>query len=144
MSNDVFKSLCSLQSYSTGALGSKTVSLPRGLSLVRDDYDPICSAEMRTRLYWQNTENIARVSSRGSHSVCLDECIVTSGTSPMCTQRGVDGANYTISTEATIACYCSQRLKSEVGSQGIVSGGKALLDVDGALCFGVSDRTPAV
>ena len=115
-----------------GALAPRA-TLPQGLTLLRDDNDQVCSSAQRVRLYWENSENLPRASSRGNSFPCLNECISTSS-APMCTMSTLDSKNLSISTTSTIACYCSQRLLSEVASKGIITGTNTLLNVDGQLC----------
>ena len=116
-------------------------ALPHGLGIIREDNHPKCVASQRTRMYWQNFDNAPLSSAPGAPNPCLDECISTSlAAAPTCAWPTSDGRNYTFSTYFSVACYCSQRLLSKVGTQGIITGAAALLESDGALCYDIGQN----
>ncbi len=114
-------------------------SLPPGLIMLRDDVNPVCLSNHRERIFWQSSNNAVLQSSPQDPSaavICLNEC-VTAASSEICVWHTVDG-NITFPTNVHIACYCTQRLFSEISQKGIFTGSTSVYTADGSLCAQVA------
>jgi hypothetical protein len=111
-------------------------SLPRTLTMVRDDTVPICLAHNRMRIFWQTTDNNVFPASSPhapNFDTCQNECI-SSSKPDTCSWPTVSGKNITFSTIMSVACYCKQQLISEISNKGVFTGASSVFNNEGALC----------